>query len=156
AHRDPGFFPWHRFFVAQFERDLQSADVALGKDDTITVPFWDWTFDKNPDANGQRGSLWKPNFMGPDGSKKAGENHAVSDGPFKKGDWVINVLPNASWDGPGEDLSTYLRRDFGTETGSGSLPEKSDVDNALKFGFYDTPPWDFSPELSFRNIVEGW
>lgn len=155
AHINPGFFPWHRFFVAQFERDLQSADVALGKDGKITVPFWDWTFDKNPDANGQRGSIWKDNFIGPNGSKNVGDNHAVLSGPFKKGDWVINVLPSASWDGT-QDLSTYLRRDFGTEPGSGSLPEKSDVDNALKLKFYDTPPWDETPELSFRNIIEGW
>jgi tyrosinase len=151
AHANPAFLPWHRFFVAEFERDLQSADVALGKDGKITVPFWDWTFDNNKDANGQRGSIWKPNFMGPNGDPA--DNYAVKDGPFKRGDWVLNVLPNAAWDTPPApwDLSDYLRRNF-----MGSLPDKSHVDNALELRFYDTPPWDTTPTLSFRNVLEGF
>ena len=36
-HRSPLFFPWHRVFLRQFERALQTA----ANDTRITLPFWD-------------------------------------------------------------------------------------------------------------------
>ena len=42
-HGKPAFFVWHREFVFQFERALQS--ITPG----ITVPYWDWRLDsQNP------------------------------------------------------------------------------------------------------------
>ena len=44
-HGKPAFFIWHREFVYQFERALQTINPS------ITVPYWDWRLDsQNPFA----------------------------------------------------------------------------------------------------------
>lgn len=42
SHRGPAFLPWHRAFLLQFERQLQSIDPS------VSLPFWDWTTDVAP------------------------------------------------------------------------------------------------------------
>ncbi len=37
AHNGPAFLPWHRVYMLQFEKELQSVTL----DDSITVPYWD-------------------------------------------------------------------------------------------------------------------
>jgi tyrosinase len=40
GHRSPSFLPWHRRFLLEFERALQSVDPA------VALPYWDWTADR--------------------------------------------------------------------------------------------------------------
>ena len=37
AHLGPAFFPWHRQYLQEFERDLQ---IESGGDNSITLPYW--------------------------------------------------------------------------------------------------------------------
>jgi Common central domain of tyrosinase/von Willebrand factor type A domain len=46
AHQDSVFFPWHREFLYQFEKLLQTVDP------TVTIPYWDWTREQNSAAAG--------------------------------------------------------------------------------------------------------
>ncbi|ETO18384.1 hypothetical protein RFI_18883, partial [Reticulomyxa filosa] len=34
---------WHRVYLREFEKALQAADRALGRDGNIFLPYWDWT-----------------------------------------------------------------------------------------------------------------
>lgn len=43
AHRRTCFAPWHRPYMLEFERMLRRADLALGGDSNIGLPYWDWT-----------------------------------------------------------------------------------------------------------------
>ncbi|KAF7682773.1 Tyrosinase [Astathelohania contejeani] len=41
AHNHPRFLPWHRMFLLYFESMLQ----FFSNDQSISVPYWDWTID---------------------------------------------------------------------------------------------------------------
>ena len=131
AHAGPAFLPWHRQFLLQFERELQQVNP------NVTIPYWDFTVDRTPDA-----SLWRPDFLG--GNGDPAEGFAVTDGPFRRGEWVL------VFDGPD------LRRNFGRLVPE--LPTPDDVKAALDVGRYDAPPYNrLSPvDQSFRNNLEGF
>src|SRR6476469_9951968 len=46
AHQDSVFFPWHRELLYQFEKLLQAIDPS------VTIPYWDWTRDKQSTDTG--------------------------------------------------------------------------------------------------------
>ena len=136
AHMAPTFFPWHRQFLIAFERELQTHDPD------VTIPYWDWTADRTPDA-----PLWDADFMGGNGRDSDGR---VMDGPFAygTGHWPINY---------GVTTEKYLTRNMGRPDRPIVLPTKEEVDQALSIGTYDTPPWDSAPGTrGFRNRMEGW
>jgi tyrosinase len=157
-HQQTAFPPWHRMFVVSFERDLQAADRALGRDGSITVPYWDWTHDNGPATGRQRSSFWGADFMGGNGS---GSEMAVTTGPFRR--------PQA-----GDPAATqwrtvfgavdFLQRDLGgamrrradpTRNPSETLPTSEARDRALAIRTYDREPWNRDPD-TFRNRLEGW
>ena len=43
THRRVSFPPWHRAYLLECERMLRRADLALGGDGTLGLPYWDWT-----------------------------------------------------------------------------------------------------------------
>jgi tyrosinase len=132
GHRSPSFLPWHRRFLLEFERALQSVDA------TVTLPYWDWTADRTA-----RSSLWAPDFLGGTGRARDGQ---VTDGPFARSGnrWTVNVRVD------GRD---YLRRDLGA--GGRQLPTRAEVDSVLAMETYDAAPWNSSSD-GFRNHLEGW
>ncbi|MFB7864879.1 tyrosinase family protein [Streptomyces sp. NPDC056069] len=132
GHRSPSFLPWHRRFLIEFERALQSVDA------TVTLPYWDWTADRT-----SRSSLWAPDFLGGTGRARDGQ---VLDGAFARAGnrWTVNVRVD------GRD---YLRRDLGA--GGRQLPTRAEVDSVLAMETYDTAPWNSSSD-GFRNHLEGW
>ncbi|KAJ3191865.1 hypothetical protein HK101_007331 [Irineochytrium annulatum] len=44
-HGSPQFLPWHRTFLALYEKAIQTVDP------TVSIPFWDWGFDANAPLN---------------------------------------------------------------------------------------------------------
>ncbi|OII59790.1 tyrosinase [Streptomyces sp. CC53] len=132
GHRSPSFLPWHRRFLLDFERALQSVDTE------VTLPYWDWTADRTP-----RSSLWAPDFLGGTGRSRDGR---VMDGPFARsgGRWTISVRVD------GRD---FLRRNLGA--GGLSLPTRAEVDSVLAMDTYDMAPWNSGSD-GFRNHLEGW
>ncbi|GAB2691348.1 tyrosinase MelC2 [Kitasatospora kifunensis] len=132
GHRSPSFLPWHRKFLIEFEKALQAITP------TVTLPYWDWTTDRTPDA-----SLWGPDLLGGDGTGTDGQ---VATGPFAygAGNWTLTVRP---------DSRPYLVRTLAADTPD--LPTKADVDTALAVTPYDAAPWN-SSSAGFRNNLEGW
>lgn len=142
GHGGPAFLPWHREFLLLFEDALRT----VGGDD-ITVPYWDWT---DPESVAV---VFQDDFMGGDGDPS--QDYAVTTGPFRKGNWEINVSAfGFPW-----VLSDfgYVVRHFGSFPDI-ALPTPEDVSKALSISTYDVPPYDSSSDstLSFRNFLEGF
>ncbi|WP_415954005.1 tyrosinase MelC2 [Streptomyces sp. KLOTTS4A1] len=132
GHRSPSFLPWHRRFLLEFERALQSIDP------TVALPYWDWTADRTTGS-----SLWAPDFLGGTGRSRDGQ---VMDGPFaySGGRWEITVRV---------DGRNYLRRALASSWRG--LPTRAEVDSVLAMETYDTAPWNSASD-GFRNHLEGW
>lgn len=136
AHMAPTFFPWHRQFLLVFERELQTLDP------TVSIPYWDWTADRSASSE-----LWGDDFMGGDGRDSDGQ---VMTGPFayRTGNWPIVY---------GVTKEKYLTRNMGRPDRPIVLPTRSELDDALSIGTYDTAPWNSAPGTKgFRNRFEGW
>jgi len=142
AHMWASFLPWHREFLLLFEQALQQ----VSGDPTLTVPYWDWT-DPNSTA-----AVFAPDFMG--GMGVAKHNYAVMNGPFRAGQWRLNIVDQKANDYYGRH---FLVRRFGTKLGA-ALPTAGDVSRALAKPVYDVAPYDATvrPWRSFRQYMEGW
>lgn len=143
AHMRPAFLPWHRQFLFMFENALRE----VSHDDSIAVPYWDWT---DPAA---RRVIFSDSFMGPDGDRA--QNHAVVTGPFRKGTWVLKVLDPKQND---PLQYTFISRNLGKWPGVTALPTASQVNAAMAAPDYDVAPYSVASSISasFRNNIEGW
>ncbi|KAF8638949.1 hypothetical protein AX16_010423 [Volvariella volvacea WC 439] len=86
AHDNPGFLPWHRQLLLEFEAALQAVDPS------VTLPYWDWTdreFNK---------VLFSPAYMGGNGGHD-GKGGAMVNGPFTLDQgWMIETaLHRPAW-----------------------------------------------------------
>ena len=139
THGGPVFLPWHRQFLLMFEDAL---NAVMGRDD-IAVPYWDWT-DPASEA-----VVFDDSFMGPQ-SGDPDEDYALTSGPFRKGEWVLNVKPKGAFFGL--SATDYITR---RKMDGFALPQSAAVDAALALPAYDTAPWDTASQDSFRNALEG-
>jgi len=106
GHVGSVFLPWHRELLYQFEQLLRA------EDDTVRIPYWDWTRAKGPlDA----GYPFTHDFLGvdgTDGNSDRVEREAGAPSPypyaFDPEDWStsISVLD------PGDTLN-FFQRQFG-------------------------------------------
>lgn len=130
-HDDPTILPWHRQFLANFERDLQSINP------NVTIPYWDFAVDRT-----LKSSVFDAGFMGGTGDPK--RDYVVTTGAFRVGEWTL-----ASGD--------PLRRAIGELPIAAEPPTAAQVAQALKIPFYDVPPFDSSSDLSqsFRAYMVG-
>jgi hypothetical protein len=152
-HNHISFLAWHRAFIRLFELELKKADVRLGKDGSITLPYWDWTVDRSGSS-----SLWSEDFMGPAGSLAVtfgGPATTVNNGPFKYSDWELYMDPHS---GPlGHTGTRYpLTRVFGAV----SLGTDAQMQRVLKSKIFDTPPFtetslEASNQLSAATTAVG-
>ncbi|KPI17699.1 Monophenol monooxygenase [Actinobacteria bacterium OK074] len=135
AHMTPSFLPWHRQFVLDLERALRRVD------DSVTVPYWDWTRDRST-----RSTPWGEDLLGGDGRAS---DHRVTTGPFAyaTGNWTIRESVTDA---------DYLMREFGRPQAPIALPTAADLDDALSERTYDVAPWDSTSTKGFRNKLEGW
>ena len=141
AHSGPIFFPWHRYMLILLERNLQR---VLNKPD-FGLPYWDWAKDGQLSAAKQKTApIW--GVVGRDGTP-------VSSGPFRAGQWTVNLGMNPNT-GNLVKVSRPLNREFANS--AASLPKRMAVKAALGKSKYDTSPWNRSSADSFRNEAEGW
>jgi tyrosinase len=180
AHRRPGFLPWHRQLILDFENALRAADSSLhgGAPSNLTLPYWDWVHYRAKKSFWWWGKIWNTDMMGGDG--KSGTQNAVTDGPFRApapnsdGDWKLFYTPDQPGSPPLQmDPNTgpaFLWRQLGRDTTnlpSGELPTQEEWDAAKVITVYDEAPWDssigastsspaFAGVNSFRNVLEGF
>ncbi|MFE9449297.1 tyrosinase family protein [Streptomyces sp. NPDC006739] len=135
AHMAPSFLPWHRKFLLELERALRRVD------DSVTVPYWDWTRDR-----GTTSPPWTDDLLGGNGRRS---DRQVMTGPFayRAGRWPITE---------GVTDGKYLTRDLGRARAPITLPTGGDLEWALSDPVYDTAPWDSTVTRGFRNKLEGW
>ena len=91
------FFPWHRWFLVEFENLLRRIDCR------VTLPYWDWSrvahhWWNASDSN----SIWSSGDHGLGGNGNPSDDDCVEDGPFSKEKW--RLLKHAG--------SGCLRRNF--------------------------------------------
>lgn len=129
-HRSSLFFPWHRVFLRQFERALQTA----ANDTSITLPFWDWTLNGPNDP-------FTASFLG--GNGDSAENLRVTTGPFSQQNRRFEIKV---WDLDIGDPG--LRRELGSEPGA-HLPDAEQVTAALS-----KVPYAGGPD-TWVNFCEG-
>lgn len=144
VHAAPMFLPWHRELLRRFEDALREVS---GK--PITVPYWDWTDPESVNPDNPH-SVFRDDFMG--GSGSPSEEYAVTTGPFRKGEWTLNVHPEGTFWAPSKTV--YLTRHLDKAS---TLPTKADVDSAFAADEYDVPPFNVISDRhrSFRNALEG-
>ena len=103
AHMAPTFLPWHRRFVLELEKALRRID------DSVSVPYWDWTRDRTTTS-----APWTADLLGGNGRRS---DRRVMTGPFAYGTgrWTIT-----------EGLTDveYLTRDFGYPRNPIALPTR--------------------------------
>ncbi|KAL1919183.1 uncharacterized protein VTP21DRAFT_2565 [Calcarisporiella thermophila] len=78
AHQNPQFLPWHRAFVREFEKALQSTNP------NVVVPYWDWSLDYE-DANNS--PIFSNSWLGGSGS-------CVTNGQFAN--WQVTYVGDGS------------------------------------------------------------
>ena len=143
AHQGPAFFPWHRYCLYVFERELQMVDPG------VTIPYWDWTRDSSPTS-----SIWAADFMGGNGRST---DLQVMTGPFaySTGEWTLTVRDN-------NRTPPFLRRSFGVL--QSSLPTATQAARSLGLTPYDAAPWNSTTSNGYRmfseapihNVVHRW
>lgn len=123
AHMGPAFLPWHRAYLWLFEQQLREIDPS------VTLPYWDWTVDREIDAY-----LWQDDLLG--GGGDPDDKYAVKTGPFRKGAWEIHL-----WHETDDEKFPHLIRNMGVGELAPNLPTAEQVEEALAIPNYDVAPW---------------
>ncbi|HEY6389921.1 MAG TPA: tyrosinase family protein [Bryobacteraceae bacterium] len=129
------FLSWHRYFLYQFEKQLQSYVAS------VMLPYWDWT-DPAP--------IMTDTFMGPNGTV----SHEVRSGYFAKDAPAtgVNPTPSPAW-WPAGLTGWLLPASFGTASGAlkrglsplSGLPTTNDLRSTLAKTAYP----------AFQNAIES-
>ena len=78
------FFPWHRWFLVEFENLLRRIDCR------VTLPYWDWSRVAHHWWNASDGnSIWNASDHGLGGNGNPLDDDCVEDGPFRKDKWRL-------------------------------------------------------------------
>lgn len=82
-HTPKIFFPWHRWFLVQFENLLRRIDCR------VTVPYWDWSRVAHHWWRGSgKEDLWNSGEHGLGGDGNMYDD-CVEDGPFSRDKWRL-------------------------------------------------------------------
>ncbi|KAI8487281.1 hypothetical protein Bbelb_350790 [Branchiostoma belcheri] len=158
AHQGVGLPTWHRKFLLEMERAVQE----VNSDPDWTIPYWDWS-----SAEDHQCDICTNEYVGAND-----EDGNLDSGSIFADWWTIcehlppfdnatntnhtrpcNVSNNAEW---------HVKRNPGTQDTAiygeavASLPYAEEVDFAMRFPVFDTPPYNRTSNCSFRNLLEGY
>ena len=155
GHKCPSLLTFHRKLVLLLEEA-----ICTVMDKEVAIPYWDWTNAASIPV------VFNEDFMG-DQIGDPADNYAVTKGPFKKGEYELNLItvPDGDTDYLNFCPFTFLTR--GPNKGNSALPDfmgeltlpsAQDVTDALKCTSYDNSPYNplVDREKSFRNYLGGW
>ena len=145
AHMWAAFLPWHREYLLLFEKALRQ----VSGDPNLTIPVLGLD---RPELDG--GSLL-PEFHGRHG-RGQDDHYAVMNGPFRAGQWRLNVVDPKSNDPYG---FTYLVRRFGTNARHNAPDRRGGVEALSAEARSTTSRHTTQREAvasSFRQYLEGW
>ena len=78
------FFPWHRWFLVEFENLLRRIDCR------VTLPYWDWSRVAHHWWNASDSkSIWSSGDHGLGGNGNQSDDDCVEEGPFSKEKWRL-------------------------------------------------------------------
>ncbi|KAK3745530.1 hypothetical protein QZH41_002903 [Actinostola sp. cb2023] len=123
VHRLKYFFPWHRWYILEFENFLRQIDCR------VTVPYWDWS------RAVSSGTLWRASHIrdvwhpGPHGvgGNGHGRHQCVRTGPFSKESWSVCFVLKGK-------REFCLSREFNS-CYSKRLPKRKKVQSLFDFPF---------------------
>lgn len=143
AHETPAFLPWHRKFILLFENAIR--EIAYPD---FTLPYWDWTDPESEEI------IFTDDFMGPLVGDRS-DNYALKSGPFRKGQFHLNITPIPIGDTDSGKQSPFAYLTRGPHPVP--LPTSEEVDNMMALPRYSAPPYDNSIEYekSFNNMMLG-
>ncbi|XP_078679594.1 tyrosinase-like [Branchiostoma floridae x Branchiostoma belcheri] len=157
AHEAVGFLTWHRKFLLEIERALQE----VNNDPDWTLPYWDWSAaEKNQCdicTNDYVGANDEDGNLDPESIFASWWTICEHLPDFYNATHKIHTRPcnvsNANWQltrNPGTQDTDY----FGESMAF--LPSAEEVDFAMRFPVFDTPPYIKYSNCSFRNVLEGF
>jgi hypothetical protein len=82
VHVEKQFFPWHRWYLLQFENLFRRIDSR------VTLPYWDWSIRSQKLWHIGRKSVWN-NYPWGLGGNGTGSFNCVDKGPFSKKSWRL-------------------------------------------------------------------
>ncbi|XP_019633275.1 PREDICTED: tyrosinase-like [Branchiostoma belcheri] len=158
AHEAVGFPTWHRKILLEIERAVQE----VNSDPDWTLPYWDWSA-----AEENQCDICTNEYVGAndeDGNLDPGSIFASwwticehlpewEESVVKFRTTPCDVSNNTYW---------HLKRNPGTQDTAyfgesmAFLPSAEEVDFAMRFPVYDTPPYIRYSNCSFRNLLEGF
>jgi hypothetical protein len=146
GHGGPAFTAWHRVLLAKFEDELRAID------DTVRIPFWDWTTDRTSTS-----PPWLNDLLGGDGgatNPPGSDSGEVTTGRFRHsaGNWNITTGDPGTNDDPFN--RPYLARGFGRRGDAPQLPTTDQQNDALGESFYSQ--FVFELEVTLHNLVHRW
>ncbi|CAH2281598.1 tyrosinase-like [Pelobates cultripes] len=144
AHQGPSFPGWHRLAILFLERQIQ----LMTGDEDFSIPYYDWRGEKNC-------SICTDDLLGNNNAQ--GILTPYSHFSFWKAICSGFNYPDAYC--PTADTEykmERLHRKPGTTPYALNMPTFLDVENTLKLKEFDTPPFNETSLLSFRNALEGF
>ncbi|XP_066294563.1 tyrosinase-like [Branchiostoma lanceolatum] len=157
AHRGAGFPTWHRAYLLEVERALQE----VNGDPDWTMPYWDWGAAEKHQCdictNEYVGANDKDGNLDPGSVFASWRTICEHLPPFYNATHRNHTRPCDVTNATGR-----LKRNPGhVDTAAYGesltrLPLPTEVDFALRFPLYDTPPYDSISNCSFRNLLEGY
>nr|AAM18867.1 unknown [Branchiostoma floridae] len=157
AHEGAGFPTWHRAFLLEAERALQE----VNGDPDWTLPYWDWgaaeqhqcdiCTNEYVGANDEHGNLGTESIFA---AWRTICEHQV---PFYNATHTNHTKPCDVTKPTGRLKRNPGHQDpnrFGPSMTR--LPLATEVDFALRFPVFDTPPYSRTSNCNFRNLLEGF
>ncbi|XP_041424112.1 tyrosinase [Xenopus laevis] len=143
AHQGPAFLGWHRLGLLFLEREIQ----LMTGDEDFALPYYDWRGEKNC-------SICTNDFLGDNDAQ--GNLSPYSHFSYWKVICSGYDCPDVYCRNHEEHTMEKLLRKPGSDPLNSRFPSFQDVEDTLKWGDFDTPPYNETSRKSFRNSLEGY